>query len=76
MAEKNGRLYICDKCGETEFCECTGENERDGGYTRWNTFEPLSEGWSVTMDCEKIHRLCPKCNKKYRELISAFESEV
>ena len=75
MAEKNGRLYICDRCGETTFCECTGEGETDGGYTRWNTFKPLPDDWGYSSDCKKIRRLCPRCNKIYRDMIKSFETE-
>lgn len=73
MATKNGRMIICDRCGETVFCECTGEGERDGGYTRWNTFEEPPEGWDTTRDCEKVFNVCPSCNKIYRDMIKTFE---
>ena len=74
MAEKKGKLLICDKCSATVFLECTGENERDGGYTRWNTFEEPPEGWNYVRDCETLNRLCPKCFKKYQEIIRKFEN--
>jgi hypothetical protein len=73
MADKKGLLIICDRCGDTGFCECAGEGETDGGYTRWNKFEPPPEGWGWTQDCEKFHRLCPKCNEQFRKLIKDFE---
>lgn len=76
MAQKNGRLYICDRCGETTFCECNGEGERDGGYTRWNTFEEPPEGWGTTRDCEKVFNICPSCNEIYRNMIKTFERYV
>jgi len=70
MAYINGRLTICDRCGEKVFSKCTGEGERDGGFTRWNTFEPLPEGW----DChEYTGTLCPKCNEEYKKLIENFK---
>lgn len=74
MAEINGKLVICDRCGATAFIACTGEGERDGGYTRWNNFEALPEGWDITRDCKKTFRLCPSCNKLYRDMIDNFES--
>lgn len=73
MAFKNGRLYSCDRCGTTVFCECSGEKETDGGYTRWNTFEPLPEGWGHASDSKKFNNLCPKCNEKYQKMIKEFE---
>lgn len=74
MAFKNGRLYTCDRCGETVFCECTGEKERDGGFTRWNTFEPLPDGWGCCQDSRKLTNICPSCNEKYQRLIQTFEN--
>lgn len=74
MATKNGRLLICDRCGCFAFCECTGEGEMDGGYTRWNNFAAPPEGWDITRDCEKIHNLCPVCSAEYKKLIADFES--
>lgn len=71
MAEVNGRLIICDRCGTTTFCKCTGEGERDGGYTRWNKFEPTPEGWGWH---NETGRLCPCCNFEYNKLIESFAS--
>lgn len=73
MAFKNGRLYFCDRCGETVFCECTGEGETDGGFTRWNKFAPLPEGWGTCRDSKKINNVCPECNKVYQTIIQQFE---
>lgn len=73
MAYKNGQLLICDRCGATTFCECTGEGERDGGYTRWNKFAPPPEGWGRTSDCKKLFNLCPDCKAEYQKLIDKFE---
>lgn len=65
MGFRNGRLYSCDRCGETVFCPCTGEGETDGGYTRWNTFVTLPDGWKS----HSIGLLCPECNCALREWI-------
>jgi hypothetical protein len=73
MAEKKGLLIICDRCGDTGFCECIGEGEADGGFTRWNKFEQPPEGWVFAMDCEKFNRLCPDCYKEYSNMIRKFE---
>lgn len=74
MAEKKGKLLICDRCGATVFLECTGEGERDGGYTRWNNFEDRPEGWEFVRDCTKFSMLCPECFKKYKDIIRGFEN--
>ena len=70
--EVKGKLVSCDRCGEQIFLKCTGEGERDGGFTRWNEFEPFPEGWEHQYN---IGRLCPKCNEKYKQLINTFMSE-
>lgn len=73
MAEINGRLIICDRCGKTAFLACTGEGERDGGFTRWNKFEPAPEGWDYHSE---TGRLCPDCNKEYNILLENFKNAV
>ena len=69
MAEANGKLVSCDRCGDTVFLKCTGEGELDGGFTRWNKFETFPDGWEY--HCE-VGRLCPKCNAKYKLLCKDF----
>lgn len=66
MGYCNGRLYSCDRCGETVFCPCTGEEET--GFARWNTFVPLLSGWAE----HPIGLLCPECNGVYGEWIERF----
>ena len=70
MAEIKGRLSICDRCGEKAFSKCIGEGELDGGYTRWNKFEPLPDGWEYV---STLGLLCPKCNEEYKKLIEKFK---
>lgn len=69
MSFINGRIYMCDRCGKGTFCECTGEGERDGGFTRWNKFAPLPEGWKSHLD---TGLLCPECNKQYEQIVGDF----
>lgn len=73
MAEVNGKLVTCDRCGAQVFLKCTGERERDGGFTRWNTFEPFPEGWENHYE---VGRICPDCNSKYKSIISNFMAEA
>ena len=73
MAEVNGKLVSCDRCNETVFLKCTGEGERDGGFTRWNNFEPIPSGWGNHFE---VGLLCPKCNGEYRHLINSFMGTV
>ena len=47
MAKINGQIVSCDRCGASVFRRCTGEGEADGGFTRWNDFEGLPDGWDL-----------------------------
>lgn len=70
MSSINGKLTTCDRCGATVFQACTGEGERDGGYTRWNTFEP-AVGWKNTYEAGT---LCPNCYESYEEVLRMFKN--
>lgn len=72
MAEVKGKLVTCDRpaCGRQIFLKTTGEGERDGGYTRWNTFEPYPEGWEIHYN---VGTLCPDCNREYKALLDQFK---
>ena len=72
MPEVNGKLVTCERCINTVFLKCTGEGEADGGYTRWNKFEPYPAGWRY---CPDIGRLCPNCSAEYKVLLSNFISK-
>lgn len=77
MSGTNGRLVVCDRCYAETFCKCTGEGEADGGYTRWNNFEPLPEGWESTgYAIEGVNHLCPKCSAKWEQTKSEFMNRV
>lgn len=69
MAVVNGRKHTCDRCGLETFCRCIGEGEMDGGYTRWNKFEALPDGWESHAN---VGLLCPECNQKYKAMMSDF----
>ncbi|MBR3797206.1 MAG: hypothetical protein IKK34_14440 [Clostridia bacterium] len=69
MAYMNGRKYTCDRCGSEAFCKCTGEGETDGGFTRWNEFEPLPEGWQTHFE---VGMLCPMCNQEFNIFVTHF----
>lgn len=67
MAEVNGQLVTCDRCGTQIFRKVIGEGELDGGYTRWNKFEPCPEGWELSKipkndSCKDGYiKTCPTC---------------
>lgn len=65
MAEKFGKLFICDICGATEFVEYIGTDRLDGGYTRIDNYEELSAGWQYSSDLSA--RLCPTCSAAWEQ---------
>ena len=75
MAEVNGQLATCDRCGKTIFRKAIGEGEADGGFTRWNKFEPYPEGWgSVSVpDSAGIRysymKVCPVCRAQWEDAL-------
>lgn len=81
MAEQNGKLVICDRCGALVFLKTTGDGEADGGWTRWNKFEPFPTGWSVLQTginkngYAESSRLCPKCSEEWEETMRAYMNE-
>jgi hypothetical protein len=72
MSRVNGQLVTCDRCGENVFRKWTGEKETDGGFTRWDTFKDLPEGWSVVRN---MGDLCPDCSAEWNKLETEFMSK-
>ena len=72
MSREKGEIRTCDRCKATVFLRCTGEGERDGGYTRWNEFEP-AEGWGHEYG---MGDLCPTCMEKLVRLREDFMTLV
>lgn len=74
--EVNGKLCTCDRCGAQVFLKTIGEGERDGGFTRWNNFEPYPEGWgTVTIPRTSNARrgyltTCPTCYALFHTVIN------
>ena len=74
MSQINGQLTTCERCGAQIFRRTTGEGEADGGFTRWNNFEPYPEGWGL-VDVPKgllphnCVRVCPACHKAWDRAI-------
>lgn len=69
MSFVNGRIYKCDRCGKEVFRKCTGEGETDGGFTRWNEFDPLPVGWNTHRE---TGLLCRDCNNQYESMLKKF----
>ncbi len=82
MAKINGQIVICDRCNTQIFLKCTGEGEADGGYTQWNEFEPMPEGWEwvaipkvpgifLRGNAHNDYLLvCPSCHELWKNLIN------
>ena len=73
MSKVNGQLNSCDRCGKSVFLKCTGKGETDGGFTRWNNFEPLPAGWENHLE---VGLLCPSCNAGYARMLDDFQKRV
>lgn len=81
MAEVKGKIVSCDRCGAHVFSRTTGEGEADGGFTRWNNFEKLPDGWDLVavpkslgwVGCGNAYngylQVCPDCHKLWDELV-------
>lgn len=72
MAEVNGKMVTCDRCGKSIFLKCTGEKEMDGGFTRWNTFEKLPDTWGHHYE---VGTLCPDCDAEYVAMVTEFNKK-
>ena len=72
MAEKLGKLKICDRCGEQIFLELTKTDTLDGGYTKVLNYECPPEGWQWHSE---TGQLCPHCNAEFLELVRKFKGD-
>lgn len=76
MSEIKGKLTTCDRCGKTVFLKTIGDGEADGGFTRWNKFEPYPDGWDLVAVPDPDHtkhlyiRVCPDCHQMWRKIIN------
>lgn len=73
MSDRKGLLKMCDRCHATVFLETIGNGETDGGFTRWNKFEPAPKGWTYNCDLQKT--LCPECSQIYQKLFTQLISQ-
>ena len=72
MSQTNGTLVVCDRCGKQTFVKSVGDEVLDGGYTRWNKFESLPEGWGRF----KGYDLCPDCFDTWSIIENDFLSSI
>lgn len=43
----------------------------DGGFTRWNKFEP-APGWNMV---DKVGDVCPKCWNDYQDMLDMYRKK-
>lgn len=67
---KIGKLYICDRCGDTGFAGYVGGTDRSGWIDPFGKFEKL-EGWETW----EGKTLCPDCAKEYHMRLRGFWKE-
>lgn len=76
MSEVNGQLSTCERCGAHIFRRYIGEGEQDGGFTRWNKFEPYPEGWGLVSiphikeTNSNYIRVCPDCSALWNKVVN------
>lgn len=82
MAKVNGQIVSCDRCGTQIFRKCIGEGETDGGFTRWNKFEEMPDGWDLVAvprsvgwtGCANAHNgylyVCPACHNLWDTVVN------
>ena len=69
MARIKGQLVICDRCRKRLFLKYIGTEKTDGGYTTWDKFEKLPEGWNTH---DETGLLCPNCDNEFNRLLEGF----
>lgn len=69
MSKKEGRIVICDRCGDSIFLE-RYTDFRKPGYD--NAIEPVPKEWGVVTGGRD---LCPHCYSKYKEFMYEFLGE-
>lgn len=65
----NGTMESCRRCGRTIFLKHVGTGTADGGWTKWDNFEPLPDDWSKILN---VGVLCPECVKIFRTTMIDF----
>lgn len=70
MSEVVGKMIICDRCGDTTFVKYLDTKALDGGFTRFDKFEKVSDGWHFSTELGKM--LCPECNSLWQSIKNQF----
>lgn len=68
---KIGKLYICDRCGNTGFSEYNGPMQRHGLIDPCCNYYEKLEGWEIW----EGKNLCPDCATEYHQRLEGFWKE-
>lgn len=66
---KKGMLIQCARCGKTHFLERLKDGVTDGGYTKYEQYQPEPKDWLFD---GHFGYLCSDCAAKFRTLITRF----
>lgn len=69
MSSKKGKMVTCCRCENWVFLEFIGKEHGDGGYTTWDKFEELPEGW---LYASQFGDLCPECAREFKTWVNEF----
>lgn len=65
--KSEGRLYVCDRCGETMFFKRVDKEVLSGGFEVYDRYEK-AEGWGY---CDGKD-LCPACSDELKRITESF----
>lgn len=64
-----GMLIECTRCGKTHFLERLEDGVTDGGYTKYEKYQPEPKDWLWSSE---FGYLCSECAPEFRTLITTF----
>lgn len=67
--EVRGIMSFCCRCNTAVFRKYIGQGERDGGFTKWDKYEDLPDGWLYETE---FGYLCPECAHKFKAFMTYF----
>lgn len=67
--EIRGIMSFCSRCDTAVFRKYIGQGEMDGGFTKWDKYEDLPDGWLYETE---FGYLCPECARKFKAFMTDF----
>lgn len=68
---KVGKLFVCDRCGNTGFAEYNMPIQRNGLIDPYDNHYEKLDGWEIW----EWKNLCPDCAKEYHMRLAGFWKE-